>query len=533
MSGVGGDHEEFAGTGWTGRQPSAQEPVDPETAAAESDPEESDLRRFGWKPGDIQIISRPTHKSGFDPHSAMTASDPLAGALDELAEHVQTVTVPSLGSLAEVRERHLSAAVKAVLGRRSGKVASSTVVPVAEWPLLRRSPVDVVIPEGDDPRLPRHVLELKWCQRAHDKVYEAIWDLFKVALLTRLETVETGHLVTGGPVELWETAFCRDIFEGGRFEPEELCGRVLPRGRDPWIAWDDLLYGGYDRFPDRVPDSIETRPLRRLQVTDGSRTWEIRAVSVHPSRDDVPFVDGWPRGERPPRTHRPLAPASVETSPAAARIESSEQSAADAALTEGFDEAITLARTWHARQFRKGTTIPYLSHLLAVTALVLEDGGDETEAIAALLHDAVEDQGGPETLETIRACFGDRVAEIVDACSDTDEVPKPPWRQRKDAYIEHLALAEPPVLRVSLADKLHNARAILFDLRVHGDRLWSRFSTNSAEDQLWYYDVLARTFERRLPGPMAAELRRAVDEIAVLSRADDQASSSSADADRV
>jgi (p)ppGpp synthase/HD superfamily hydrolase len=150
---------------------------------------------------------------------------------------------------------------------------------------------------------------------------------------------------------------------------------------------------------------------------------------------------------------------------------------------------------------------------MAVAALVIEDGGDEDEAIAALLHDAVEDQGGASTLALVRGRFGARVAAIVAACSDTDEVPKPPWRARKEAHVAHLRDPRLPdgALRVSLADKLHNARAILADLRA-GHDVFARFNA-PRQDQAWYYDALARTFARRAPGPMADELRRVVDEV--------------------
>ncbi len=130
-------------------------------------------------------------------------------------------------------------------------------------------------------------------------------------------------------------------------------------------------------------------------------------------------------------------------------------------LSPRFDEAVGLAADLHRAQVRKGTNVPYLAHLLAVAALVLEQGGDEDEAIASLLHDAVEDQGGQPTLIRIRERFGERVAAIVAACSDTDQQPKPPWRERKEAYIAHLGQPglDPGVLRVSLANKLHNLRA--------------------------------------------------------------------------
>jgi hypothetical protein len=178
-----------------------------------------------------------------------------------------------------------------------------------------------------------------------------------------------------------------------------------------------------------------------------------------------------------------------------------------------FDRAFALARELHGSQLRKGTDVPDVSHLLGVTSLVLDDGGDEDEAIAALLHDAVEDQGGPPTLRRIRQLFGRRVADIVAACSDTDVTPKPPWRERKQSYLAHLRDPElpPGTIRVSLADKLHNARAIRFDLRAGRD-VFARFNAGR-DDQHWYYDALATMFAELTDSPMAAELRRVVDDI--------------------
>jgi hypothetical protein len=178
-----------------------------------------------------------------------------------------------------------------------------------------------------------------------------------------------------------------------------------------------------------------------------------------------------------------------------------------------YDRALALARHLHRDQVRKGTGIPYMSHLMAVSSLVLDDGGSEDEAIAALLHDAVEDQGGKDTLRLIGHQFGVHVAAIVDACSDTDVVPKPPWRARKEAYVAHLSDTQLPdgTLRVSLADKLHNARAILFDMRAGAD-VFSRFSA-SREETLWYYDALATTFAVLSTSAMVAELRTVVDEL--------------------
>ena len=164
-------------------------------------------------------------------------------------------------------------------------------------------------------------------------------------------------------------------------------------------------------------------------------------------------------------------------------------------LTERFDNALQFAHGVHRSQPRKDTTIPYVSHLLSVAGLVLESGGDEDLAIAALLHDAVEDaedMSGEEMSDRIRAKFGDRVADIVDGCSDAKSSPggsKPPWRSRKEAYLEHLRSATNDVLRVSIADKVHNARSIATDQDRFGEKLWERFSSTSEESR-WYYTSL-------------------------------------------
>jgi (p)ppGpp synthase/HD superfamily hydrolase len=181
-------------------------------------------------------------------------------------------------------------------------------------------------------------------------------------------------------------------------------------------------------------------------------------------------------------------------------------------LTRRFVEALAYATEVHAGQSRKGTPVPYVSHVLAVCSLVLEDGGVEDEAIAALLHDAVEDGGGRPRLDDIRRRFGDRVAEIVWACSDTDETPKPPWKERKTRYIAHVREAGPEARRVSCADKLHNARSILRDYRVLGERVWDRFSA-SAEENLWYYRELVLAFGQPDRSPLVGELERVVSEL--------------------
>jgi (p)ppGpp synthase/HD superfamily hydrolase len=186
-------------------------------------------------------------------------------------------------------------------------------------------------------------------------------------------------------------------------------------------------------------------------------------------------------------------------------------------LSARFEEALILAVRWHAGQMRKETTIPYIAHLLGVASLVLEQGADEDEAIAALLHDAVEDQGGMVALGEIRRRFGDRVAEIVAGCTDAWTTPKPPWRERKGAYIAHLRQASASVRLVSAADKLHNARSILADYRVLGDALWSRFNGGKA-GTLWYYRALVETLRSIDSTPLVEELARVVSEIERLAR---------------
>jgi (p)ppGpp synthase/HD superfamily hydrolase len=178
-------------------------------------------------------------------------------------------------------------------------------------------------------------------------------------------------------------------------------------------------------------------------------------------------------------------------------------------LTERFEQGLIYASQVHDGHRRKSTDIPYLAHLLSVAALVLEDGGSEDEAIAALLHDAIEDRPGLASLTDIRHRFGPAVEDIVRHCTETEEQPKPPWGDRKRAYIERMRTAPEPVLRVAAADKLHNARATLSDLRAAGDDVWRRFGSGR-EGQIWYYRSLADIFLERHPGPLADELDRVV-----------------------
>lgn len=186
------------------------------------------------------------------------------------------------------------------------------------------------------------------------------------------------------------------------------------------------------------------------------------------------------------------------------------------ALTDRFDRALLYATHVHGGQVRKATTIPYVAHLLAVAATILEYGGSEDMTIAGLLHDAVEDQGGESRLADIRNRFGDRVADIVRSCSDSvvntaAGQQKEDWRTRKVRYIDHLKTVDPETRLVSLSDKVHNARSILRDLRKPeiGSAVWDRFK-QPKEDTLWYYRELANAFAQLLPGQLADELMEIV-----------------------
>ncbi len=171
-------------------------------------------------------------------------------------------------------------------------------------------------------------------------------------------------------------------------------------------------------------------------------------------------------------------------------------------LSKNYAEALHFTNSMHSGHTRKGSQIPYMAHLLSVSALVLEHGGSETEAIAALLHDVIEDRSrfwnlGPVGMRNeLRKRFGQEVLDIVDECTDTDQEPKPPWRARKEAYIVYLTEASPSGLLVSLADKVHNLRSILADYRQIGDELWERF-TGGKQGTLWYYRELLAAFQAR------------------------------------
>jgi len=198
--------------------------------------------------------------------------------------------------------------------------------------------------------------------------------------------------------------------------------------------------------------------------------------------------------------------------------------ASDAAappLTERFQRAFAMASEIHATQVRKGAGTPYLAHLMSVAALALEHGGGEDAAIAGLLHDAVEDaEDGAAVQDSIRREFGDRVAGIVLGCSDAIAVPgqpKPPWTERKRRYVDRIAgETDSDVLLVSACDKLHNARAIVADLRTVGPALWDRFSQHDPAAHLWYYQSLAACYQGRVPDGLSGDLDRVVAEMAAM-----------------
>jgi GTP pyrophosphokinase len=192
-------------------------------------------------------------------------------------------------------------------------------------------------------------------------------------------------------------------------------------------------------------------------------------------------------------------------------MEPEEHHAPGVDLGERFQDALAWASALHRRQARKGPAVPYIAHLLAVCSLVLEAGGDEDEAIAALLHDAVEDQGGAPRLEEIRSRYGDRVAEIVDGCTDAYESPKPAWKQRKQDFIDSLDHASDSVLLIVAADKLHNVECTIECLKEEGPSVWERF--RGRERTLWYYEQVTGAIERRSASGLARRLRAAFDRL--------------------
>jgi len=184
-------------------------------------------------------------------------------------------------------------------------------------------------------------------------------------------------------------------------------------------------------------------------------------------------------------------------------------------LSDRFQTALDLALELHQDQERKGSREPYFAHLMSVSALVLENGGSENQAIAALLHDAVEDQGGLPTLERIKREFGEEVSDIVDGCTDAYTHFESPWKERKLGYLENLKTAPNSILLVSLSDKVHNARSVLRDFQKEGDVIWERFKGGKS-GTLWYYQSLANIFDKSPYSFLKQELRQIVEEIITL-----------------
>ncbi len=174
-----------------------------------------------------------------------------------------------------------------------------------------------------------------------------------------------------------------------------------------------------------------------------------------------------------------------------------------------FLRAFEFAAKKHAGQTRKASTTPYIAHLMGVASLILEFGGDEDTAIAALLHDVVEDCGGLPMLKEVKRRFGARVAKIVDGCTDSYGEPKAPWRERKETYLLHLQEADAETRLVSAADKLNNVRSIISDYRAVGESIWARFN-GGREGTLWYYRALEKEFRKDAPNRLMNELRIAV-----------------------
>ena len=185
-----------------------------------------------------------------------------------------------------------------------------------------------------------------------------------------------------------------------------------------------------------------------------------------------------------------------------------------AVLGVRLNSAFQYAAYLHQEQRRKLTDTPYLAHLMAVSAMVIENGGDEDTAIAALLHDAIEDQGGDSTRQEILRYFGPRVVSIIDEVTETDKMPKPPWRERKETYLKHLGKASPEAALVALADKVHNAKSTLNDYFSIGNDVWLRFNAGKEEQQWWYYE-LVKTFKKieSLPNSLVNELDIVVREL--------------------
>lgn len=184
-------------------------------------------------------------------------------------------------------------------------------------------------------------------------------------------------------------------------------------------------------------------------------------------------------------------------------------------LSPKFEKALSFATQLHATQYRKGSKAPFITHLLSVCAIILEDGGTEDEAIAGLLHDAVEDQGGLKTLEAIKNTFGERIAQIVLECSETHLSPKPPWKERKVQSLAKMKQISDSAIRVVLADKVHNSQSLIREHQKYGTIIWNNFKAGR-EGTVWYFNQVCAVLNERTNSELIHELKLAVNRIEVL-----------------
>jgi hypothetical protein len=235
---------------------------------------------------------------GEDGDVQMTETDKaMSQWITQAAATLEAFEVPPL----ELREHHLADAIKDAINDQLAGRAVSKVLDLDAWPSLGRSATDVVVLDEPETGSPTIVAELKWCQLDDDKVHEAIWDLFKVALLVDQYAVD-GYLVTAAPVDIWPSALCAELFSSGTFASEDLFARQFPKGRP---VWDWLLQGGRERYPQEVPEATALAEVARAPVSFGTVAWEIRAVRVSPSSSRVLLQDGWPNGDRPAGAKHP------------------------------------------------------------------------------------------------------------------------------------------------------------------------------------------------------------------------------------
>jgi hypothetical protein len=237
---------------------------------------------------------------------AETITSRFPALLSDAAGRLELEAV-ELGGIRAVREKHLEAAMRDAIKDIGIGLATNKKIPIPHWLTPPRvvGNVDLVVSSPDSSGY-RLLAETKWCQADHDKVYEAIWDLFKMALASTREDAPLTYLVTAATSEMWPRAFCADLLDDGVHTPEALCQRRFPKGSKR-LAWDDLLEGGYDRYPDCVPAEIRTFRASTATVRGETGTWEIKAVQVQAVGTSlVPFDGGWPWGQRPPDARAPV-----------------------------------------------------------------------------------------------------------------------------------------------------------------------------------------------------------------------------------